>query len=180
MELFRIYKSNIETLIETGTFQGDGIQKAIDAGYKKIYSCDINEEYVKNAREKYKDKNVKVLNHPSNIAIEKILEEVDERCMFWLDGHSMPFDMQDKEKGFGSDTVKEGVPACPLKEEIKAISKHKIKNHTILIDDTMCFGTWVFDNVTFEEIRDMILEINDYKYKHYGNRVCFYVEMETG
>ena len=39
-DLFKKYKPESNTFIETGCHLGGGIAKAINAGYDKIYSCE--------------------------------------------------------------------------------------------------------------------------------------------
>lgn len=39
IETLKKYNFN-NVLIETGTAAGDGVQRAIDAGFKQIYSCE--------------------------------------------------------------------------------------------------------------------------------------------
>lgn len=173
-ELFKNYSNNSKIFIETGTFTGDGIKCALDAGFEKIYSCDINKDYVENARKKYSDKNVIVENLESHEFLQKILSEINERVVVFLDAHSMPYDMDNENRGFGEDTVKEGVGPCPLVKEIEIIKSHMIKNHIILIDDFQCFNTWMFENLEFDDINDLILSINSkYKSKLFGNVLCY-------
>ena len=60
------------------------------------------------------------------------------------------------------DTAK-GDADCPLFEELKHISKHPIKSHTILIDDVAEGKLW--DGYSLEKIMVKILEINpNYKF----------------
>lgn len=174
VELFKSYVNKSKVFIETGTFTGDGIQCALDSGFEKVYSCDINVEYVENARKKYSDKNVIVENLESHEFLQKVLPEIDERVVIFLDAHSMPYDMYDERRGFGEDTVKTGVGPCPLVSEIDVIKSHPIKNHIILIDDFQCFDTWMFEGLQFDDVNDLICSINPkYKSKLFGNVLCY-------
>lgn len=176
VQLFQKYSDHAKIFIETGTFTGDGIQCALDAGFEKVYSCDINSEYVENAREKYKDFDVTVENIESQDFLKKILPTINERVVIFLDAHSMPYDMYDQNRGFGPDTVKDGVAPCPLEKELSAIKDHPIKDHIILIDDFQCFDTWMFEGLGFDDINDQIVEINSkYKAKLNGNVLCYKV-----
>lgn len=176
LELFKKYKSNINIFVETGTFTGDGIERALTVGFNKIYSCDINKDFINNANSKFVNRNVTLINKPSCIALKSFLDEINERCVIFLDGHSMPYDENNKNKGFGEDTVQEGVPPCPLLEELDVIANHNIKNHIILIDDYQCFGTWVFGGITLDDVNRRILKINDmYKTELFGNTICYIV-----
>ena len=75
--LFSKYKEYSDILIETGTYTGNGVECAFNSGYTKVYSCDVNSEYVSNAKEKFKDKNFIVELSPSEIALKKFLNEID-------------------------------------------------------------------------------------------------------
>lgn len=50
-DLFKKFKNNCRVFVETGTFTGNGIQRAFDAGFETIYSCDINKKAVLKAYE---------------------------------------------------------------------------------------------------------------------------------
>lgn len=172
IELFSYYKKYSDILIETGTYVGDGVQRAFDAGYKKVYSCDINPEYVLNAKNKFKDKNFTIELKPSEIALKEFLNEVDKRCVIFLDGHAMPYGIDEPEKGFGSDTCGDALTS-PLYEELKIIKEHHVKDHVILIDDFQCFNTWCFDYLTYDDVIDFIKSINPkYKIILRGNVLC--------
>lgn len=176
VQLFQKYSDYAKVFIETGTFTGDGIQCALDAGFEKVYSCDINSEYVENAKEKYKNYDVTVENLESQDFLNKILPTIDERVVIFLDAHSMPFDMYDQNSGFGPDTVKDGVAPCPLEKELSIVKEHSIKDHIILIDDFQCFDTWMFEGLGFDDINDQIININPkYKAKLDGNVLCYKV-----
>lgn len=174
LELFKKYKNDINIFIETGTFTGDGIKRALDAGFNKIYSCDINKDVIARAKTAFSNHNVKLLDQPSNIALKSFLDEINERCVIFLDGHSMPYDENEQNRGFGEDTVLKGLPPCPLLQEIDIISNHHIKNHIILIDDYQCFGTWIFGGITLDMVNNKILKINDrYNTELFGNTICY-------
>jgi hypothetical protein len=177
MSLFDIFKKDIKIYIETGTWTGHSIQKAIDAGFNKIYSCDINQECVDKAKKLYKNySNVFIECNPSKIALANFLMNINERCVFFLDGHFMPYDEVKEDLGFGKETSQENLPPSPILDEIDIISYHNIKSHIILIDDYKCFGSWVFGRITFDQVRNKIGNINPaYSWTIVGNTVCFYL-----
>jgi hypothetical protein len=172
--LFSKYKEYSDILIETGTYVGDGVERAFNSGYKKVYSCDVNSEYVSNAKEKFKDKDFVVELNPSEIALKKFLSEIDQRCVIFLDGHAMPYDVNDPNRGFGADTLDKNALTSPLAEELKIIKEHHIKDHIILIDDFHCFSTWCFDELSYDDVLDFVKTINP-KYKSFveNNVLCF-------
>lgn len=176
VELFKNYSDQAKVFVETGTFSGEGIQCALDAGFEKVYSCDINSEYVENAKTRYADRNVVVEHLESQLFLPKVLSEIDQRAVIFLDAHSMPYDMHDEQRGFGEDTVKEGLGPCPLISELEIIKNHPIKNHIILVDDFQCFDTWMFEGLQFDDVNDFILTINPkYKAKLFQNVLCYKV-----
>jgi hypothetical protein len=174
VELFKNYSDRAKIFIETGTFSGGGIQCALDSGFEKVYSCDINGEYVENARTRYANKNVVVEHLESQLFLPKVMSELNERAVIFLDAHSMPYDMYDGHRGFGEDTVREGLGPCPLINELEIIKTHSIKNHIILIDDFQCFDTWMFEGLQFDDVNDFVLTINSkYKVKFFHNVLCY-------
>jgi len=177
IELFSKYRKYSDILIETGTYMGDGVQCAFDAGYKKVYSCDINSECVSNAREKFKDEDFTVLLKPSEIALKDFLDGIDQRCVIFLDGHAMPKDGHPSTREFGSTTLNENALTCPLVEELQIIKEHHIKDHVILIDDFQCFNTWCFDDLSYDDVLDFVKTINP-KYTNIlkSNVLCFEVK----
>lgn len=135
--------------IESGSFQGSGIQMALDCGFKTIYSIEITDHYYQLCRNRFKNNaNVKILQGNSINVLPKILESIDSPATFWLDGH---YSWGDTGRG---DTN------TPILEELEAIGKHHIKTHTILIDDVRQFGTVEFDFIEIDEIKNQILKIN--------------------
>lgn len=145
---FHDYKKRI--FVETGCFGGDGIQKAINAGFEVIYSMDISPICVKDSKARF-------INHP-NVHIDvrdsgsqlwEVIEPINEPVTFWLDAHN----------GF-ADPDAIDVKNTPLIEELDQIKQHPIKTHTILIDDMHCCETILFDYLTIADIVNKVLEIN--------------------
>ena len=104
------------------------MRRAIVSGYKKIFTIEIQTylfDMVKTNLifKKHIDSGLlKTYNGSSINILETILEQVDEPSTFWLDGH-----LHINSYGVEHDS--------PIIEELKIIKNHKIKNHTILIDD---------------------------------------------
>lgn len=127
----RKYKNPI--FIETGTFKGEGIWKALRAGFKKIYSIEISERLYKNLLinfdKEIKSGRVNLVLGDSSKCLNEIIKDIDCRITFWLDAHFS-----------GGDTAR-GNKDVVLLQELDAIARHPIKTHTILIDDVRLFGT---------------------------------------
>lgn len=173
IKIFKQYKDDCRILIETGHWLGEGTERALQAGYEKVYTCDINPEFISNAKSKYPDGNVIAEALESHLFLEKVLSEIDERVVIFLDAHFMPDSTGEK---FGEITVKEGIESCPLIRELEVIKNHHIKDHVILIDDFQCFDTWMFEYLQLDTIYDFIKTINkNYKHKLVDNVLCFKV-----
>ena len=141
--------------VETGTFSGDGVRKALEAGcFKKVFSIDVDLNGVRDCQRKFsRNKNVTIVHGNSRTDLWDIIKDLDGTITFWLDAHIYP-------------PVTDGRQNAPLLEELEQIKRHPIKTHTILIDDLSCCGTLSFDYVTLEDLINKIKEINpDYTIK---------------
>jgi hypothetical protein len=152
---------------ETGTFKGDGIEKAIDAGFERIISIEIFKPFYEKARKKFrKNKQVKIYLGNAEKLIPNLLRHVDCNVTFFLDSHIQP----DENYIFGK-----GPTPCPVLKEISAIGQHFLKTHTILIDDRRLLGSdhWnrqagVDGNApTEEQVKNACLDINSrYQFRY--------------
>lgn len=134
--------------IETGSFRGAGIDTAIDCGFEEIHSIELHKPFYDYCTDKFKSNN-SVCLHLGDSAKDLwgIIKEIDRPITFWLDGHievGVPF----------------GVKPIPILEELKQIGKHKIKSHTILVDDRRVMGTDVWFGITEEQIIEAIMKVN--------------------
>lgn len=116
--------------IETGSHLGDSIQIALDSGYDKVLSIECKKEYYEHCLRRF-DKNDKVylFYGDSSKDLSKMLENIDEPAIIFLDAHYMwndPNQILEEHPGKGK---------IPLIDELKQIKKHKLNNHIILIDD---------------------------------------------
>ena len=175
VRLFTKFLNHSSILIETGTWMGEGVERAFVSGFKTVRSCDINKKNVDRASQKFTEKDFYAICQSSELAIPIFLSEFDSRCVIFLDAHAMP--PTSKSKTFSKSTLGDGSP-FPLIEEILAISRHCVKDHVILIDDIQCFDTWMFDFVKINDVINLVKCINPY-YKHeiHENVLCFYCEI---
>ena len=154
-ENFRKYKNKY--FIETGSFVGDGIQQALDAGFEKVISIELSDKYYELCKNRFiNNSNVKIVKGDSYKVLPEILKDIDEPITFWLDGHHSC-----------GDTAL-GDFWAPLMQELDVIKDHRIKSHTILIDDMRC---WEEPNPVHgfykEDIFNKLLEMNtDYKFTY--------------
>lgn len=150
--------------VETGSFLGDGIQEAIEAGFENIISIEILECNFNICKNRFSNnENVKLFNGDSSIILYDIIKNINDKIVFWLDAH---YSGESVDGGISWKTGK-GETWCPLLEELKQIKQHLMKNHTILIDD---LRDWRSERPQIgfgvEDLKRHILEINK-NYKFY-------------
>lgn len=150
---FGEFRQNI--FIETGTYRGDAIQLALDAGFKKIRSIEFDtNSYIKAKQRFRKNRNVDIYRGDSSVSLWKLIQDIKEPVTFWLDAHVCP-------------ARTDGGKNCPLIEELDQIKQHPTKTHIILIDDMHCCDTVLFDYMNQKNLIDKIHEINpDYEIRY--------------
>lgn len=139
--------------IETGTYGGAGLQKAIESSsFTEFRSIEYKKSHYNSVIGKFAhNPNVRIVLGDSSVDLWKLIEYIDKPATFWLDAHVYP-------------PRTDGGKNCPLIEELEQISWHPIKTHTILIDDMHCAGTEAFDFLSKQDIIDKLKEINpDYQ-----------------
>lgn len=147
--------------IETGSYQGDGIQRAIEAGFSCIYSIELSAALYQHCKHRFAwNPGVHLELGDSAKMLDKILSGIDAPATFWLDGH------------YSSGITAKGDTNTPILKELEAIARHPIKTHTILIDDIRCCGTSDFDFVERDEIIAAILAINPAYRIHFEDSYC--------
>lgn len=138
-----------KVFIETGTYKGDGVEKALKAGFKTVYSIEISPQIFGETQKRFlNNPDVHLFLGNSPEVLKNILPEITEPATFWLDGHYS-----------GGDTAK-GSSWTPLIEELEIIGAHPIKTHTILIDDMRCCDTVWFDHLSRQDIVEAVKKIN--------------------
>ncbi len=121
-------KYGLETLIETGTYEGDMVE-AMRGCFRTIHSIEIFEPLYWKAVEKFRRYDHIHLHYgDSENILPRILEQMTEPVLFWLDAHYSG-------KGTGKGNI-----GSPILRELKCIFDHPVKNHVILIDDSRLFG----------------------------------------
>jgi len=138
----RKFKRNI--FIETGLSVGSGIKRAIEAGFRKFYSIEIDKKYYEQGLHKFKKLPVKIFYGDSNKEFPNLMKLIKEPATIWLDSHT--------------------VHTTTLLTELKTLSEHPIKEHTILIDDIRKVRKGDWEGITIDLITKLIKEINpEYK-----------------
>lgn len=127
MSRFNNFKTKTESFIETGSYLGDGIQLAINSGFKQIYSIELCPNLFETCKKRFSENSsVHVLHGDSSVVLKELLKTFPHTSFtFWLDGHYS-----------GPHTAK-GTKDCPLMEELEAILTRSNKTSDLIYVDDM-------------------------------------------
>lgn len=135
----------LDTLIETGTCLGKMVS-ATQSTFSEIFSIELDKELFRKAKQKFAGQShIHIIHGDSAKILPEILASIKKPCLFWLDAH------------YSGDITARGDKATPVADELKAILRHAIRNHVILIDDARCF-TGENDYPTAAGLKDYVLE----------------------
>lgn len=120
-------KKNLSVFVETGTFMGDMLDE-LKNYFKEMYSIELFTPLYLRAKKIFKNSgNINILNGDSGILIRKVVKNLNQSTLFWLDAHYS-----------GNGTAKSNLDT-PIEKELQIISKLK-KPHVIVIDDARLFN----------------------------------------
>jgi hypothetical protein len=147
-------KHKNKNFVETGTLWGEAVEVALECGFEKIYSIEIDPEKVKFNQEKFskeiEEGRVTIVEGDTFEVFGDVLKKISGKTTFWLDAHW--------------DGDVEGEYKCPLPFELEQISKMRSKSNTLLIDDRRLFGdngsTWGWE-ITEDQIIEKVFSINE-------------------
>lgn len=152
-EIIQYYQRNFNCniLVETGTYLGEMVEAQLPY-FSKIYSVELGVDLWKKATLKFKNNtNVELLQGDSGKVLSIIVDKLNDKAIFWLDGH------------YSSGITARGETDCPIFGEIDAVFSANNFAHIILIDDARLFNG-EGDYPTIEDLTKYVLSKNsDYK-----------------
>lgn len=139
-----------DVFVETGTYDGRGVQFALMCGFKEIHSIEIDPQRYKDCAVMYMPfMDVHIYHGDTLELLGPLLSRITKRAVIWLDAHPI---------GSG-DSCPRGLAEWPLMGELAIIKQMSLlKDHTLLIDDRDCFSKLFGTSDT--QVKDAILEIN--------------------
>jgi hypothetical protein len=128
---FAEFKKDTRVFVETGSFNGAGIQLALDAGFEKIISFDIDPANIEFCKSRFpiEQRTGRIYLHQGDTAecLWDCIQHIEEPILFWLDAHWQML-----------EGTEPGKNPFPLLKELHQISKHRFTNdHTVIIDDML-------------------------------------------
>ena len=74
--------------IETGTYQGETVDIAVNNSFKNVYSMELSDVFYENCVKRFiYNKNVKIFKGNSRYDLYKIISNINVPITFWLDSH---------------------------------------------------------------------------------------------
>ena len=114
-------------LVETGTFLGD-MMEAQRRSFDRVYSIELHPKLAADAQMRFAAfPNVTIVQGDSGTALPAVLKEINQRAVFWLDGH------------WSDGITARGSKDTPILAELEAIAHSGARDSVILIDDARCF-----------------------------------------
>lgn len=105
--------------VETGTYEGGGVQQALDAGFKQVYSIEVARGRFARCRDRYKDdERVALYCGATELWLPEVLLALDGPACIFLDAHTAQLRQ-----------------TWPLLTELGFLRLAGRRDHVILIDD---------------------------------------------
>lgn len=118
----------LKMLVETGTYYGDMVE-AMKRRFSRIYSIELSKELSERAAKRFRgDRHVQIIHGDSGAELGKLVGQIDQPALFYLDGH------------YSAGITARGSKDTPIYEELAHIFDTRNKAHVIVIDDARCFG----------------------------------------
>lgn len=141
---------SLDMLFETGTLFGDGVQRALDAGFQRVISVEIVDSLFEQSAERFReDPRVTIIHGESTKTLDELAGNIPGRVLFWLDAH---FPGADGGLATYDECPNEDV-RCPLLLELEAILQHrKSRKDVLIIDDLDLYEDGEFEEGNVESV----------------------------
>jgi hypothetical protein len=135
----------LNTMIETGTLTAE-MDLALKDHFKRIITIELSSELHAAAHKRLaRYPHIECLQGDSSIVLPRVLADIHEPCLFWLDAH------------YSSGPTARGDIDTPISAELNAVLNHEVRNHVVLIDDARHFdGTHDYPRVA--ELKESVAQ----------------------
>ena len=151
-QIIDTYKQKFELniFVETGTFLGDTIFYFKNK-FEELYSIELSEDLANRAKQRFiNDKNITIIQGDSANVLSSLLQSLNERALFWLDGHYSSEFYYNGEYIITAKSDKN----TPIEQELDILLSSEFTD-IILIDDARLF-IGVHDYPTIEAIKGKV------------------------
>jgi len=136
-----------KVFVETGTCYGDTINE-VKHLFTKVFSVELDRKLYEKSKKRFKDyPNIELFNGDSSDILPKILPQIKEPILFWLDAH------------YSGGVTRRGKKESPIIEELEAIFNYYREKSVILVDDARCF-LGKNDYPSIEELKNFLKKIH--------------------
>jgi len=135
------------TWVETGTYLGE-TTKFLSRGAVRVVSIEPEPDLYRRAQKRFSDiPNVELVNGTSEEVLEEVLNQIEGKVNFWLDGH------------YSAGVTYLGEKVSPIEEELSAIDRHfkKFEEIAVLVDDVRIFDPLVAEDSGYPTI-DLLVD----------------------
>lgn len=123
-----LQRYGLKQFIETGTHLGDTLSYIAQNKTVEAISIELDEAYYRVAVERFKNyRNITVLQGDSGVVLPRLVRELTQPALFWLDGH------------YSGGSTAQGEMDTPVSAELESILASPIRGHVVLVDDARCF-----------------------------------------
>ncbi|MCG8441985.1 MAG: hypothetical protein MI723_09260 [Caulobacterales bacterium] len=115
--------------VETGTWKGDGVRRALKAGFERVISLEVHDPTFEAARAQFAgEPRVELVRGDSQHILADIVAPIAAPVTFWLDAHVMG--------------EARGEKSCPLYDELDGLAAARggRRADVVLVDDRRLFG----------------------------------------
>jgi len=126
----------IEAAVETGTYKAEGTLALRDS-VSRVFTIELDDVLYSRAVSRYGEREgITFVKGSSDVEMKKILADLDEPAIFWLDAHGGMVDHLNEEVFDPAGDATQ----CPTEAELRAISEYAhAERSCILIDDARGF-----------------------------------------
>lgn len=166
LDYLNAYSKHTNVFVETGTYQGDSVQTAVEFGFKELHSIELSNELYQACQLRFKNNPlVHLHNGDSPNVLKSLMSRITTRCTFWLDAHYSYSLNTPGSTCYGPN---------PMLHELDAISTSLIKDHVIFIDDCRLFGSKSWNYLSKESVLEKLFQINpNYQLEYLSGRQSF-------